>query len=253
MLEAVGAVSEADYAPFVRQFHHFDKTRDGRLNGDDLVHVVASTRREACVGADAAAAAQRAQATVAQQRLQEHARNLMVPTFLASFGFLWYAVFGLVLTASGLVHGLAIGMILGSLGLPPRRRPYRRIVAVVSLGAVTLVTSLVLIVVFSVDVLTYTKRVDSLLETRAYGLLDDNGYTARVPATLTSRVDAGLAAQVEHAASRVVLVLYTGGVVLYTLVVDVMTARYCMQALHEERLVQSPQVKGERTSSSTTT
>lgn len=94
-LETLGVISESDYAPFVKQFHKFDKTGDGRLDGADLALLVKSARRATVLKAEGVTMARlalRAQAGAARQRLHEHARNLVVPTFLASFGFMWYMV-----------------------------------------------------------------------------------------------------------------------------------------------------------------
>jgi len=131
MLELVGVISEADFKPFVAQFHELDTSGDGRLTREDMR---SSMARLSIDNANPAEMARLAAASEAQSRLLElHAcaTHLMFPSGILCLSFLWHSSFGYTMLSAGLVNGLAIG---ATLGLPPSIGAYRLAASLASAG-----------------------------------------------------------------------------------------------------------------------
>lgn len=85
MLEKLGVLSREDYEPFLEQFAELDKTGDGRLSRQDLIAIAHLNRKKA----NDLKSAEKSAPITYRHRIEQHARELLVPTFIACFGFLW--------------------------------------------------------------------------------------------------------------------------------------------------------------------
>ena len=114
--------------------------RPSPLTPHDTPHPSPLTPRPQVEAEEQLRLASRSIADLAAQRLQSYALELVVPTFIATLGFVWNATFGFMLCASGLLRGVAIGAILG---LPDchSRRKYVRVAVPLALSAVITVAT----------------------------------------------------------------------------------------------------------------
>jgi len=220
MLELIEVISKDDYMPFLRQFHEMDKSGDGRLTRDDLVQLAAESKRKAAEQEEFRQA-NRSQADIAAERLNGHALELVVPTFISVFGFLWNSTFGYLLCASGLLRGLAIGSILG---LPPCRQTYKKVAVPLGLSAVVTLVTLGLILSFVFDPVWYMTS-DPLMTEVFYGHLS-NGYTVPFDDSTLSRIKNRLAEKPVDGLEVFLFLLYCL-YFLYTAGVDIMSI-FCL-------------------------
>ena len=194
MLVTLGVITEEDYLPFLNQFERLDSSGDGKLTRDDLKSFVAVNRSKAAK----AATQQQQNKRKYQGRIREHAIQLMGPAFIASFGFLWNSIFGFILLAAGLVHGLAIGTILGS---EPSKATYMRVAALTVLGGLCFVVGTVFLIVFMISPETYM-HMDRPYHHLRMSTISGDGVSVDLPAADESAVEASLREQVEHPAAR---------------------------------------------------
>lgn len=232
MLELIEVISKDDYMPFLRQFHEMDKSGDGRLTRDDLVQLAAESKRK-LTEQEQLRQANLSQADIAAERLNSHALELVVPTFISVFGFLWNSTFGYLLCASGLLRGLAIGSILG---LPPSRQTYMKVAVPLVLSAVVTLVTLGLILSFVFDPVWYMAG-DPLMSEVFYGDLS-NGYTTRRPDSLLSRIQGRLADKPVDGLQVFLFLLYCL-YFLYTAGVDVMSI-FCLYMKNTGQAKQLP-------------
>ena len=128
MLETLGVISKEDYEPFIKQFKEMDKSNDGRLTKEDLVLVAKSKREKAAAEAEA----KKSSAPTYESRLESHARDLLLPAFLGAFAFMDISTYGVILTVSGVLNSVAIGIILG---YPPSEEKYKTVFSLTLWGA----------------------------------------------------------------------------------------------------------------------
>ena len=177
MLEALDVLKKSDYEPFLKQFHEFDVSGDGRLSFEDLQSIAQANREKAA--AAALAKAQLAESRAFHTNLEQHAHDLIVPTFIACFGFLWQSVWGFILTGSGVCNALAIGSVLGA---PPRRATYQRIALLALLAGATQLLAMTLILFSFANPAAYL-QMDGLQHLFFYGQLNGAGKTVMTVAS----------------------------------------------------------------------
>lgn len=227
MLESLGIVSASDYQPFLDQFAQLDRTGDGQLSRDDVSELLDANRRRARQQAEAAEVphAQRS----SRQRLDAHARDLVVPTFFACFGFLWFSTFGFVLSVAGLLLGLAVGGLLGS--PPGKRSTYQRVIALLAASAACLMLGISLLLVFLHDSSVYLS-IDPVMASRLYGALDAKSHTVPLPPAQRAAVGEGLRQTMRNPFALLLFVVYVA-YFSYALLVVTLTARCCAQVMRE--------------------
>ena len=163
MLEKLDVVSEEQYAPFLKQFERLDTSGDGKLSRDDLTALARQNQAQQAADAEL------------EPRfctmVRGHAIDLAVPTMIAAFGFTWNTAFGFTLLAAGLLHGLAIGVCIGS---PlTKREDFHRVAQLIALGMACFIASVALLIFYAVDPkgffeLDYLQR----LQAEYHGLAD---------------------------------------------------------------------------------
>ena len=223
MLEILGVVEEHDYKPFLEQFARLDKTGDGVLNHDDLVRGAEENK-----AAEANKQAQK-RLGVWAERVRQHAKDLVAPAFIASFSFLWYMLFGQLLMAGGLVHGLAIGIILGA---PPSKKNFYLIAAVVTLAALLFALATACMILYVADYRVWQLDVDPL--GRSIGTLSEAGLTSYPDdAAVLAKVESAIAVGYLREPSLVVILVIYGAVFVAAILIDIKTIACCMKAARE--------------------
>jgi len=230
MLEKLDLISESDYAPFLKQFDALDKTKDGRLSRDDLAALVETNRKEGLEANKAKEAQCKAAPATIHQRLTRHSFDLMLPTFLSCFAFLWTTFFGFVALAAGIMHAVAIGKLLGE---RPSVRTYCVVVALLLLGATCIITAALMQVVMVHDPAWYFER-DSLFAMIVFGVFNGNGLTAPMPDAEVAYVKASLAAQVTTWQLVLTIAIYLS-TYAYAVIIDLLTVCCCLKAIEELR------------------
>jgi len=223
MMEAVGVIEYDDYAPFVEQFRRFDRSGDGMLSKDDLKRY---TRREYTRRENVNSVKKRTDI----ERLRGHMLNLVVPSFLAALGFLWASVFGFVLTASGLLNGLAIILALSP---NPSRSTLRLVLILMLLGAAHTTLAMLLIGAFIINPSLFYKY-DRLMELVQFGELNAQGkLTSMSPVAKAIVGDIGEFQKSTLMAQPAAWILFTSYDLcyLYSLVVTLSAAICAMRAL----------------------
>ena len=214
-------VEENDCKPFLEQFARLDKTGDGRLNREDLVRGAEENK-----AVQASKQAQKRPGVYAE-RVRQHAKELMAPAAIASFSFLWYSLFGVLLMCGGLVHGLAIGAILGT---PPSKKNFHLVAAIMTLATVFFALASAGIILYAADLKTYQLHVDPLGKT--LGVLTEAGLTSYPDdATALAAVEATIPLLKEPAFLSIIII-YAAIFVVATLV-DIKTIVCCMKAAQE--------------------
>ena len=167
MLERLDVITKSDYEPFLLQFQRFDATGDGRLMLDDLTALAQANQKEA-----EEAKAKAAEFTY-RKKLEGHAHDLMVPTFLAAFGFLWNSLYGYFLLAAGILQSIAIGLILGE---RPNPKTYNKITMYIGLAIIFLLAAVTYLCLFLADPQIYLD-LDPVAAPSFFGQFNADGYT----------------------------------------------------------------------------
>jgi hypothetical protein len=216
--------------PFLKQFDELDRNGDHRLSREDLASAALANQRRASSLVASRAAATR---TCFRTKLGGHANDLLVPTFLLSFGFMWNSVWGALLMCAGLTHAVAVGFILG---WPVRKRTLRRILFCVAGGALLVLAALCLLFTFLFDQRTYLLYIDRLSYISFFGTLDANSNTH--VQLRSDQVDALIAQQISvfHKPPTFILFGLYVCTFLYALAVDFMTAVCCFMLFKDERI-----------------
>ena len=174
MLEKLDLISEDDYAPFLAQFDKLDVTKDGRLNRDDLAALAKINLAQRKEAAEAKEVSMKAAPQTLDEKLHKYASDLLLPTFLMCFAFLWHTVFGYVMLAAGIMHAVAIGILLGS---PPSLHNYRKVVTLLILGGITILVAVAMQAMSNLNMVWYMETFDPLMQTMVFGEFNDNGFT----------------------------------------------------------------------------
>ena len=99
--------------------------------------------------------------------------DLLFPTFLASFAFLWNNLYGFLLLATGVANGIAISFTLGS---PPVKRTYVFVALFSLVAAILFLVVFVIVSMLFINMETYL-NMDPIYSHVAFGVLDGNGMT----------------------------------------------------------------------------
>ena len=146
-----------------------------------------------------------------------------------------YTLFGMAFTASGLLHGVAIGTIIGSRP-HPRRSVYRRVIAYVIGGATCWLASLTCLILYMVDpsILLGDGRTggDPLMQTIFFGKLAEGGVARTVQRPEGERVYMVNAYQhvMKNGYDLSLFILYSLFFV-YAIGLDAVTLRCCIKLL----------------------
>ena len=171
MLEMLDIISEADYKPFADLFDQLDKGGTGKMTSETLRSVCNHRRAQLEMAQTAVASEERQQV---EHELHRRVNDLLFPTGLLCTVFVWHTVFGYVLLASAIFHGLAIGVALGH---PAESVWLRRTVAITAVACAFLVVGIGFIVLFIVDPATYMRHLDPFLWNVHFSELGDNGVS----------------------------------------------------------------------------
>jgi len=242
MLEGVGLVQRNDYEPFLDQFERFDTSNTGRCTRGDLRALAAASRKDSpprtkryftartninFESPQRGSTRSGSQRSVLRVQLQEQAQNLIVPTFLSAFGFLWCAVFGIILTSSGLLHGLAIGLILSP---NPTEATFWKILLLVVLASACLLTAIAFLSCLLIDESTFYRSLDPLMHIVQAGTLEP---TTRMLVTPGGYDDA-FGGVMQSDTARALFGLYIACLV-YGLYVDGRTSVCAARCIQRER------------------
>ena len=191
------------------------------LNREDL-----RTAAEENKAAEAKKQAQKSLGVYAE-RVRQHAKDLMAPASIASFSFLWYSLFGLLMMFGGLVHGLAIGAILGA---PPSKKNFHLIAAIMTLATIFLVLASAGVIFYISDYKTWQLDVDPFA--KSLGSLTDKGLTSYPDeATALAAVET-VVPHLETPACLILFIIYAA-IFVAAIVVDIKTIVCCMKAAQE--------------------
>ena len=155
--------------------------------------------------------------------------DLLFPTFLASFAFLWNNLYGFLLLASGVANGIAISFTLGS---PPVKRTYFFVAFFSLVAAVLFLVVFVIAAMLFIDIETYF-NIDPLSEHVAFGRLDGNGMTdsTAIPDAMRTIMIQQYFIPAMHQPVNVILFLLYFTIFVFALINDIMTVMCCVMCM----------------------